>query len=78
MPLTFYTLTYPLASTVTDLEAVLKAELDLLADERVALAQHVPPLRVAEDDPLAAHVLDHARADLPGEGALRRFVAVLQ
>merc|ERR1719188_2064442 len=67
-----------LADAGQHLEAVLEAELDLLADERVALTQDVPPLRVAENDPLAAHVLDHAGADLPGEGALRRLVAVLR
>ena len=60
------------------LESVLEAELDLLADECVALAQDVPPLRVAQDDPLAAHVLDHAGADPAREGPIGRLVAVLQ
>ena len=60
------------------LESVLEAELDLLADEGVALAQDVPPLRVAQDDPLAAHVLDHGRADLAREGPLGSLVAVLK
>ena len=63
---------------LTDLESVLEAELDLLPDERVALAQDVPPLRVPEDDPLAADVLDHGGADLAREGPLRGLVAVLK
>ena len=34
-----------------------RAVLHLLADERVGLVEHVPPLRVAQDHPLAATVL---------------------
>merc|ERR1719507_1824107 len=43
----------------------------------VALPKDVPPLRVPEDDPLAADIFDHGRADLAREGPLRSLVAVL-
>ena len=46
----------------------------LLGDHRVGLAEELPPLAVADDDPGAARVLEHRRADLAGEGprVLRR------
>ena len=36
------------------------AVLHLLADELVGLVEDIPPLRVAQDDPLAATVLEEA------------------
>lgn len=47
-----------------DLEALLQGVLDLLGDQVVRLAKDVAPLGVAQDDPLAAQVLDHRRGDL--------------
>ncbi len=50
---------------------------DFAVDEGVRLAELVPPFAVAEDDPLAADVHEHRRADLAGEGAFLLGVAVL-
>ena len=53
----------------TNLEALRESEANLLADEGIGFPKDVPSLRVAEDDPLTAEVLDHGGGHLSGEGA---------
>ena len=59
------------------LQAGLEGEAHLLPDEIVRLVEDVPPLAVADDDPVGSAVLDHGGRQLPGEGSLLRLVAVL-
>jgi len=72
---------FPLGQLLSEagdhLEPFCERKADLLADELVGLAEDVASFGVAEDDPLAAEVLDHGGGDLPGEGALANLVAVL-
>ena len=59
------------------LQAGLEGEAHLLPDEIVRLVEDVPPLAVAEDDPVGPAVLDHGGGQLPSEGSLLCLVTVL-
>ena len=50
----------------------------LLAGQLVALAEEGPPLRMTDEDPAAAEVLDHHRTDLAGVRAVLNAETVLR
>lgn len=66
-----------LTAAENDAEATVNGSLGLVGDERVVLLQDDPALRVAEDGPGDAGVLELLNGDLAGEGAVGLVVDVL-
>ena len=66
-----------LADAENDVHAVVERVLHFAAYVEVALLEDLPVLRVADDGPGDAYVLQHLRVRLPGVGARPEFRYVL-